>query len=430
MKPRYPFFQHRPFYNYFIGDILACFGNGLGFIGMNWYIRERTGSDGSVGKLMIVYLICNLVIFPMAGTLVDSFQRRTVMIILNYFRACMIITVTSLLFFDISHLFLLYVLAGINGAGTLVYQVGTRALMQELLDNDKLIIGNSVKEISFQVGLFVAAGAAGLIYKLCGAKTILFLNAFLFIISNYFFSRIKTGYGDSYSKEAPFSGKLVSTIEYVIQNKMVAFYGMIIFIPFVVTVTLNVILPGYSLEYLSGDSITYGTADMCYGIGAFLSGFIVVGITAKFTRNVIIIRLFYFLSTTTLFYLIFNGNTWGLFTAMILLGIGNSSLRIVMQSLMMEIVPKTIFGRMMSIWFATASVMQIVSVYVTGRFMDAYSDNLSFIWLLFIMLAGFLLSSCITPKIMEQTPLCREQEPGEWIPGYSVIQKKSTAHRS
>ncbi len=404
MKNRYKVLKNPNFRNYFLGDIITCFGNGMSFIGLNWYVREATGINGSVGLLMIVYLISNLMIFPIAGTLVDFFKRRTIMISLNFFRGVFVTAIACLLFWDMSKMSFFYVLAAINGACSLVYQAGTRALMQELLDKDDLILGNSLKEISFQIGLFTAAGVAGCIYKFGGVKTILSINAAVFFISNFFLFKIKYVPVRSISNGKSFVENFWDGIGYLSENKAVWLYGIAMFIPFVATMSINVILPGYTLEYLSGDSVTFGLADMSYGIGAFFSGFAVTYVTGRFSRNTMI-WLFFILSISTLCYLTVNMSIYGLFAALVLIGIGNSSLRIVMQALIMEIVPEITFGRVMSVWIAISSIMQIISVYFTSRLMDVYPENMSFIWLMVVMSVGLVLSTNMTPRIVKQVTL-------------------------
>ena len=65
----------------------------------------------------------------------------------------------------------------VNGIGWTVYMSASRSLVQELLPKEDLLNGNSLIEISLQVGMFVAGGVSGVLYKFYGFEVILILNA-------------------------------------------------------------------------------------------------------------------------------------------------------------------------------------------------------------------------------------------------------------
>ncbi len=66
-----------------------------------------------------------------------------------------------------------------------------RSLIQELLSDRELSKGNSLIEISLQVGMFMAGGASGFIYTFIGFEAILLINAGMFLFSSLLMAMVK-----------------------------------------------------------------------------------------------------------------------------------------------------------------------------------------------------------------------------------------------
>lgn len=389
------------FRNYFLADIISGFGTGMNFIGANWFILKFTGSSAAVGELLSVTLFSGLLIFPFAGTIADRFNRRNIIFWSNLVRGIIISIVAVTIFtahFKVSYI---YLLAVIGGMGWTVFIPASRGLVQEIVERDDLIKGNSLIEVSLQVGMFLAAAAAGFIYKYFGFGTILVIDALTFFVSNVFLMKIKYKATVAHDAHHSFFMQFANGLKYLLASPIIFGFGIIMFLPFVATMSSNVVLPAYVSDHLGRDAVAFGLADMAYGIGACLSGFIAGHIVLKLSKFKAAIG-FFLISIASLIFLSANKFVSGLYIASLFFGLCNSSLRIVMNTAIMEIVPKSYMGRAMSVWMAISMLMQVASAYGVGRFIDATSASLGFVWLAAIMLIGLVFACYFMPRLTSE----------------------------
>lgn len=384
--------------NYFFADIVAAFGAGMGFIGANWFVLEKTGTNKAVGILLMVSLISGLAVFPFAGTITDRFNRRTVLAISNITRSVFVALVAVTLFTDCFRISYIYILAVVGGIGWTIFIPASRGLVQEILTPEEYVNGCSLMEISLQVGIFSAAAIAGIIYKYFGYSTILVINALTYVLSVFFLFRIKHKSIVAHDKSQSFYEQFANGARFLVKNPVIFWFGIIMFIPFVATMTANVVLPGYVKDHLHADSVVFGFADMAYGVGACLSGFVAASFAKKMKRFPTLV-IFFVISTAALFYLTANTLIAGLYIANFLFGLGNSSLRIIMGSETMELVPKEYMGRSQSVWLFISTLMQILSAYGVGILMDIVPTPFGFLWMGITMIIGLISILLIAPYI-------------------------------
>ena len=316
---------------------------------MNWFVLEKTGLNSAVGFLMAIGIMSGLIIIPFAGTIADHFNRKQILIYSNFVRAFLILLMVILLLTRPFNIYYIYFLAIVNGVGWNLYLPASRALVQEIVSTEELLKGNSLIEISLQVGMFTAGAAAGIIYKFFGIQTILIVDAATFLVSNFFLFHINYNSVLKRVEKEEFMRKLINGYQYLIKRPIIFIFGVIIFLPFVVTMTFNVVLPGYVTHHLQAGSLTFGFLDMCYGIGASLAGVATMYLSIKYSKKYLVI-VFFIMSILALSIMTVNKYFIIPYVATLFFGLPNSAIRIILNSFMMEIIPKEYMGRVLSIW--------------------------------------------------------------------------------
>lgn len=378
------------FRNFFISEIIYAFGVGMSTVGANWYLMDQTSSTAAVGLMVALNVIAGFLISPVIGILTDRFNRKTIIICTYLIQAFSILGIAGLFLLDEFKAGYLYLFSIINGMGWTTYMSTSRSLLQELLTDRELINGNSLVEICLQVGMFTAGGVSGIFYHYAGFEFILFSNSVAFILSSIFIYRVKH---DSIIREDNDDSMYTSFkegINYFIEKPNVLFLGIAAIVPLVGTMMYNVVLPEYVSNTVNGNSIAFGLSDMFYGAGGFLSGLLAAPLAKKISSNATIM-LFFLVSISILFALAFNNYIIILFLASLLFGLCNSSLRILMNTAIMEMVPKSLMGRAMSVWMAMSLVLQAVISPGLGVLIDRFSPKLGFICLSGLMLVGYVI---------------------------------------
>ena len=70
------------------------------------------------------------------------------------------------------------------------------------------------------------------------------------------------------------------------------------------------------------------------------------------------------------------------------LGLSNSALRVVINTVLMKRVDKQFMGRATSIWNGTAQLIEVFAATLMGVANDKFGANIGFLWMAMIMLIG------------------------------------------
>lgn len=373
---------------FFLADIISQFGSGISLIGLNWFLIETTGMSAKVGILMAISVLSGLISLPFAGVITDGFNRKSILIYTNYIRAFFILLTAIALWCLPFSLYYIYFLSAIGGIGWNIYFTSSRTLIQEISVGN-LLKGNSMIEISLQAGMFSAGAVAGLVYKFFGIEAILIINIITFVVGGSLLYGIKSKGKLKPIKRETFTRQFTNGFKYLKNHPMTFGFGVMILLPFVATITLNVVLAGYVGNYLKGDSLVFGLSDMFYGIGASLSGLIVIGFSHKYAKKYIIM-FFFFISLVSIVVMLPNKFFIVVFIATLFYGLSSSGLRIVLNSVLMEVVPAEYMGRSMSIWGFVSGVLQLLAVSTVGIYMDKVGARFGYLYLLVIILTALI----------------------------------------
>lgn len=380
----------RNFRNFFLSEIISGFGVGMSTIGANWFLLDQTNSTKLIGLMLSLNVIAGFLVAPLIGTLTDKFNRKVIILWTYLVQVIVLIGITGLLSISGFKIEYVYLFAIVNGMGWTTYISTSRSLVQEILSDQDYINGNSLVEISLQVGMFMAGAASGVIYKYSGFEFILIFNATAFILSSIFLSRVKYNSITIDNKEETYRESFKNGIRYLADRPKIFFLGVVAIIPLVSTMMYNVVLPGYVSDTVGGDSIVFGLSDMFYGIGGLLSGLIAAPVAKRISNNATVI-LFFCLSIGILLCFAFNSYVLVLFLGSVLFGLSNSSLRIVMNTTLMETVSKSFMGRAMSVWMAISLIIQAIASPVLGLLIDKFSPGVGFMALSGLMIIGFII---------------------------------------
>jgi len=390
MSTSFAILKDQRFRQFFISDIVSGFGVGMATIGANWFVLMQTGSNKYVGILLAINVIAGFVASLFSGVITDKYDRKKVIFFTHAIRALFLlllfVTLTQL---DFS-IYYLYAFAIINGIGWTVYMSASRSFLQEIIDEKTYVSGNSLLEISLQVGMFLAAAASGFIYKYFSFNAILFVNALMFICSAVFISRIKYRSVQHTTESENYTLMLRRGWAFLFENKAIFILGVVSIIPLIVTMIYNVVLPDYVNNTLQKDSVTFGFADMSYGIGGLLSGIMMSSLVLKLDARKLI-GVFFILACINLLFLSQNTFVFNLYLCSLLLGLCNSSLRILMNSVLMHTVPKDYMGRSMAVWIGISLICQCLFSLFIGSYLDKHGATVGIAIMALMMGVGFVL---------------------------------------
>lgn len=376
-----------------MADIISGFGVGLMTVGANWYMLAQTKSSKLVGFYLTINVIAGFISAPLAGTLTDRFSRR-VMILWSFIgRAIPMIVIAGFFIINGFNLYVMYGLAMLTGAGWITYMSASRSYIQSILPAELLGSANSFVEVSLQVGMFIAGAISGVILNYTGFLAILLINIAMFSVGALLILLSPKDKVDSDAIRKSETG-FINGIRYILTKPVVIVIGILSVLPLLVTQLFNVSSPAYVSNLLGQNSIVYGTADMLYGIGGLTAGIITSWVITKINKKRMI--SVYFSIACIVLILLYLGRMVSLmYICTYAIGLSNSSLRIVTNTVLMENVSKQYMGRTTSIWNGIAQFIEIFASSWMGIMNDKLGANFGFLIMFIVMGIGLVISLTI-----------------------------------
>jgi MFS family permease len=140
------------------GQLISLLGDRIHQVALAFVVLNATNSPGAVGAVFLVATLPNLLFGPIAGTLVDRWDHREVMIVSDLLRAALVLLIPIAVVTD---LILVYPLVFLVTTVSIFFRPAKVAILPRLISSDDLVAGNSamwVAETFADIGGYVLAG--------------------------------------------------------------------------------------------------------------------------------------------------------------------------------------------------------------------------------------------------------------------------------
>ena len=389
----------RDFRLYFVGEVLSMAGTGLQTVALGWYLLERTGSATSVGIVWAVGLGSGIVMLPFAGPLADRYPRRTVAVASDAYRLVLVGVMAALAYAGSPSLPALYVLTFLVGLGHSVFWPSITALLQEVIRPDQLTAASGLSEITWQVGNLTGAALGGPVLVAFGLGTAFAVDAATYVVSA---AALLALHHRPAPAEGPHPSGLVMArdgLAYLRRHPAIAGFGIASVIPWVATISLNVVLVAYVLDILHLSATAYGLADMTYGFGAMASGVFAALLVTRVGEwrtmtgvMVALIACYTVIATTPAAVPVF-------YAALFLAGFCSSGFRVVTTAYLFKVVPNAVMGRTSSSFLLVSMALQVVVTLSIGPLVNHTSARGGFVLLAGIVAFGLVLLAAVAAAL-------------------------------
>jgi MFS family permease len=344
---------HRRFRLYFIGQSFSVLGSWVQQVAMSWLVYRLTGSTELLGLTAFLMLAPQLVVGPLMGAVFDRFDRRRLLILVQWILAghatlLAVLTLSGLITPGLL-VALSLVLGILNGTDTPLRQ----SLISGLLD-DRAAIHNAValNAMAFNAGRFIGPPVAGLLLTVMPEGVCFALNALSYVAlvigvalggpgsvappkpAGSYFAALREGFAHAWAD----STARTLLILVGVLNATASTYA--------------VLAPIFAKEIYGGDARALGLLVGAAGAGAVLST-VSLAVVQGGTRAVTLmiggsmgcaLALIVFSQTTVL--------AVGL-GAMVVLGFGISVTNVGTNAMLQTLAPDAVRGRMASLFTAT-----------------------------------------------------------------------------
>lgn len=140
------------------GQLISLLGDRIHQVALAFVVLNATGSPIAVGAVFLVATLPNLLFGPIAGTLVDRWDHREVMIVSDLLRAGVVLLIPIAV---VTNLILVYPLVFLVTTISIFFRPAKGAILPRLVHGDDLVAGNSamwIAETFADIGGYVIAG--------------------------------------------------------------------------------------------------------------------------------------------------------------------------------------------------------------------------------------------------------------------------------
>lgn len=172
--------------NFFIlwqSQLVSTLGDAAYSVALGFWVLSETGSTALMGSLMAASTLPGILVSPFAGVLIDRYDRKRLLILMDLLRGLCIITLSVAAFRGFIAIWMVFaagVLLSVCGA---VFRPGVNSSVPDMVTKDKLSGANSMLSIVSTGSNMVGNVAGGFLFQLLGAPFLFLINGLSYIFS-------------------------------------------------------------------------------------------------------------------------------------------------------------------------------------------------------------------------------------------------------
>ncbi|WP_085520678.1 MFS transporter [Tuberibacillus sp. Marseille-P3662] len=354
-----------------LANFVSSIGSGVTSIGASWLLVNRENGEYILGYTMLGITILLFVLNPYIGIVIDRFSRKKVYLFNQVLGLTIVGSVTLWgMIADQYHAWQLITFMFSFSLYFSLHYPTLLAIVQEMFSRSSYRSLNGILEIESQSASAVAGGIAGILLGIIDYDYIFLFDTFTFVFSFVFISFIP------YQKRYEIQNKRVTIISDIYEGLqflkgklllVVLLLGTLM--PFICVTVYNYVKPVYIASTIEENVSAFGLSEMFYAIGAILAGLIIpmlgkrIGYFGTITIMMTVFTVFLVTMAEIPLLIVFLSVT-------LLAGLGNAGTRIMRRTIMMELVPNDIIGRVNSFFKGIELMIRIGLLVIFVQFMS------------------------------------------------------------
>jgi MFS family permease len=338
-------FQNRSFRLFWSGFSFSVLGDTMTRVALTWFVYEATRSAEALGWLMICYTGPIIVGGLLAGTLLDRFDRRAVMVVDNVVRGLAVALVPLLYALGRLEVWHVYAVAAVYGLLMMISLAGGPSLVPSLVPREQLATANALEMLSWTLGGVIGPALAGVLIVWVGAPNVVIVDAVSYFAFALALARTRLADEPHEAHEA--GGQtyhLRHAVQLLLKNRVLLSTTLMFMAFNIGGGALSVWLPILSDQVLGGGPRLYGALLGALALGEVVSALLAGGLALALSLGTLIC-LAQALSGASLGLVLAGQNAWVVGLALALFGACSSPLTIWAQTLRMQIIPERLRGR-------------------------------------------------------------------------------------
>jgi MFS family permease len=173
--------RQRNFALLWFGGLISFAGDWALIIALPVFVYDLTGSTLATGVMFIAQSLPRLLFGPLAGVLVDRWDRKRTLVAANLAQAAVLPLL--LLVQSVDMLWLLYLVAFVQTSVSLFVHPAESSLVPRLVGEERLLPANSLLAFNWELTRLVAPPLGGLLMGTLGLTSIVLLDSISFLLA-------------------------------------------------------------------------------------------------------------------------------------------------------------------------------------------------------------------------------------------------------
>ena len=396
------------FVSFWLAQTISLFGDRLHQVALGVLVYAITDSPLLTGLVFLVATLPNILLGPIAGTFVDRWEHRTVLIVSDVIRAGLVLLLPIAAAVNVA---LVYPLVFAVTTVSLFFRPAKVALVPRIVKREDLLAANSATWTADTLADIGGFPLAGLFVAFVGAELaiVFWVDAATYLLSALLLVGISVPplvrkvVPRARGALAAFFGELVEGWQFLrgqpplIQNTLVSALAQM---SVGVTLALTVV---YARDWLDGMVIpypqNYAAIETAIGVGNLVGGLTVGAFGARLRKGWLVVGGFIVMGLATVG-LGMTGNVLLALVAAALIGIANLVYVIPTQTLFLELTPIEMMGRVVAFRASLVFGSMTAAMGIAGVLAEQIPVGL--------VIAGFGALTCLAGVIGALLPAVRD----------------------
>jgi HD-GYP domain-containing protein (c-di-GMP phosphodiesterase class II)/predicted MFS family arabinose efflux permease len=384
-----------------IGELVSFLGDEVFFIAITLWVYSITRSAVILAAALSAGYVAQAVFSFLAGAIADRIDRRAVVALSDVGRA---LVVAALPFVLPKSLPLGLILLGLLNIGSVFFRAAVNALLPSIATTDDLPTVNALFQTTERVAEIVGGviGAAAVIGL--GYAGVMFADAGSFLVSAtcVLLMPLAWGVGLGIRKGTSISADLVSGLRYLWETPFQRYFALLI-VPGYLTLAFEALRAPMIVHTAHLPAVAYGAVQSTLGAGKLVTVVILAGLTRHWaTPSLAVIA--YLLAALGVAIFAATPLYWVLLLGTFIFAVGNMLSYVVNATLVMQITPQAILGRVLGNRLVLVQGTRVVGALALGRLADAASPPVALWAMATLSITGVLLVWFFTGRFVAAPP--------------------------
>ncbi len=173
----------RTFTIIWFGQLISALGSGLSGFALGVWVYERTGSATAFSVIVLAFMVPSVLFSPVAGALVDRWNRRLILIACDAISAASTLTILILLLSNSLEIWHLYILIFVSAiAGSFQWPAMSTATTM-LVPQEDLGRAGGMTQIGESISTLLSPALAGYLFLSIGLNGIFVIDLLTFLVA-------------------------------------------------------------------------------------------------------------------------------------------------------------------------------------------------------------------------------------------------------